>query len=143
MLLPRQIPYRIAPGAQALYEIVVVVPEDASPCFLRFETEDGAQTLQDVLPVGEIAPLEISLTREGDGFTVSIANPNPDGVEGLVELIAPPAYWRALAPRMQPFRVEANGSVMRRFTVEGEVSGVRPVARVAWYGRVQCARERD
>jgi hypothetical protein len=143
MLLPRQIPYRIAPGAQALYEIVVVVPEDASPCFLRFETEEGAQTVQDVLSVGEIALLEASLSREDGGFTVTITNPNPDEVERLVDLIAPPAFWRAITPRMQPFRVEAKGSVARRFTVEGEVSGAQPVARVAWYGRVQYAREKS
>lgn len=141
MLLPRQIPYRIAPGAQALYEIVVVVPEDASPCFLRFETEDGAQTVQDVLPVGEIAPLEVGLAREGDGITVSITNPNPDCVEGLVELIAPPEAWAKLTPRMQPFRVEANGSAARHFAVEGEAA--QSVARVAWYGRVQYTREHD
>jgi len=140
MVRPRQIPYRLSPGSQALYEIAVDVPEDAPPCFVRLEAQADRITIQDVLPVGEILPLEVTLTRDDGGFTVTLANPNPDCVEGQVALITPLETWGAIAPRMRAFRIGANGSAELRFGAKGDLSGTWAVARVAWYGRVQYAR---
>ena len=141
MVRPRRIPYRVPAGSQALYEIAVNVPEDAPPCFVRLEAQADGVTIQDVLPVGEILPLEVTLTRDDGGFTVTLANPNPDYVEGQVALITPPDTWQAIEPRMQAFRIEAKGSAELRFTTEGDLSRTWGAARVAWYGRVQYVRE--
>jgi len=152
MVIPRQVPYRVAPGSQALYEIAATVPEDAPPCFLRFETEDGERTIQDVLSVGEIRPLEVSLTRDDSSFAVRVTNPNPDYVEGQVALITPLETWGAAAgghtrarvtPRGHPFLIAAQGEDTLRFAVEGDLSAVWAVAKVMWYGHVQYVREAD
>ncbi len=149
-LRPRQIPYRLPPGSQALYEIAVDLPEDAPPCFVRLEAQADGVTLQDVLPVGDILPLEVTLTRDDGGFTVTLANPNPDYVEGQVALITPLETWgkaagafsrASITPRSQAFTLAANGSAELRFTSEGDLSRTWAVTRVAWYGRVQYARE--
>jgi hypothetical protein len=145
-LIPRQVPYRIAPGSQAVYEIMVDIPADASPCFLRAATQDGEQVLQDVIPVGEIRPLEVSLTREGSEFVVRAKNPNADYVEGQVALITPLESWGQVvdtfalgevAPRLHSFRLEAGAEDEFRFAVQGSLGAVWAVAKVMWYGRVQ------
>jgi hypothetical protein len=150
-LIPRQIPYRIAPGSQAVYEVMVDIPADASPCFLRAVTQDGEQVLQDVLPVGEIEPLEVSLTREDSDFVMCAKNPNPDYVEGQVALITPLESWgRAVdtfalgevAPRLHSFRLEAGAEEQFTFAVRGNLNRVWAVAKVMWYGRVQYVQER-
>jgi len=147
-LIPRQVPYRIAPGSEAVYEIMIVVPLDASPCFLRAATHDGTQAIQEVLPIGDIVPLAVSISRESDDFLVTVQNPNPDYVEGQVTLITPPEAWPKLTPDSVRwiavpddtcFRIEANSSQTLRFSLRGKADGLWAVARVAWYGNVQYA----
>ncbi|MBN1461479.1 MAG: hypothetical protein JXA57_18275 [Armatimonadetes bacterium] len=149
-MIPRQLPYRVQPNSPALYEVMVVVPEDAQPCFVRAVIEEGKQKLQDVIPVGDIRPLEISLTRETEGFSVRINNPNPDYVEGHVSLITPVETWGPLVdnhrratitPRLAPFRIEANSAQEFRFDAVGVVEDQWAVAKVAWYGNVQYVQE--
>jgi len=151
-LIPRQVPYRIAAGSEAVYEIMIVVPPDASPCFLRATTRDGVHTIQEVLPVGGIRPLSAALTRNGDAFLVTVDNPNPDYVEGEVTIITPPETWpggyapgivwgglAVVEPRLQCFRIEAGSRQVFRFPIGGKGDGLEAVARVAWYGHVQYA----
>ena len=158
-LIPRQVPYRIAPGSEAVYEIMIVVPPEASPCFLRATTHVGCgptgpqpscevQTLQEVLPIGEIRPLSVSLSRQADAFLVAVENPNADYVEGQVTLVTPVESWGQavgslavceVSPRLHSFRVEGNASQTLRFAVGGEGEVGWAVARVAWYGNVQYA----
>jgi len=88
-LIPTQVPYRIGPGAQAVYEVMIRVPRDTTPGFLRAVAEEYGQTLQEVLPIGEILPLEVSLSREAGALVVEVANPNQDYVEGEVVLVTP------------------------------------------------------
>jgi len=145
-LIPREVPYRIAPASQAVYEVMVVVPPDAAPCFLRAVTEDDDRLLQDIIPIGEISPLEVSLTREEDGFVVSIRNPNHDFVEGQVQLVTPVESWGEpvgrfalgnVTPGSYPFRIEAAQSQRFTFAARGQSRSAWAVAKVAWYGRVQ------
>jgi len=149
-LIPKQVPYRIAAGSQAVYEIMVIVPPEAAPTFVRASTEFEGQLLQDVLPVGEVQPLETSLRREQDAFVLSLANPNGDYVEGEVALITPLESWGAsvgefalgsVAPRSHVFRLEANAQEQFRFPITGDWEGLWAVAKVAWYGRVQYLQE--
>ncbi len=142
-LIPRQVPYRISAGSEAVYEIMVIVPADASPCFVRAVTRTDWGAVQDVLPVGEILPLSVSLTREEDGdCVVTVENPNPDYVEGDIQLILPPETWQeALSRGFSPirwFRVEANSRAGFRFPL-GALETAWAVARVGWYGNVQYA----
>jgi len=147
-LIPRQVPYRIAPGSEAVYEIMIVVPPDAPPCFLRATTHDGTHTLQEVLAIGDIVPLYLSISKESDGFRVALQNPNPDYVEGQATLITPLPSWgeavgslalSQVSPRAHCFRIEANSSQTLRFSAPGKADGLWAVARVAWYGNVQYA----
>ena len=139
-LLPRQIPYRIPAASQALYEIMVVVPEKAPSCFLRLSTEGEGGPIQEVLPVGEILPLEASLVREGEGWWVTLLNPNSDYVEGDVTLIAAGGAEARVCPWYLPFRLEAKARSDFRVEAEGG-AGTGLVAKVAWYGHVQYVRE--
>jgi hypothetical protein len=139
-LLPRQIPYRVPAASQALYEIMVIVPEKAPSCFLRLSTEGEGGTIQEVLPVGEILPLEASLVRDGEGWWVTLLNPNPDYVEGDVTLIAAGGAEAGVSPWYLPFRLEAKTRSDFRVEAEGSAS-TGLVAKVAWYGHVQYVRE--
>jgi len=150
-LIPTRVPYRIPPGSQAVYEVMIRVPADTTPGFLRAVTEAYGQQIQDVLPVGEIAPLELSLERTGAGFTLSVRNPNPDYVEGQAFLITPLESWgrvvdgaaRAeVSPRMQAFRLNAGEAGEFRFSANGDLEGLWAVGKVAWYGQVQYVQER-
>ncbi len=141
-MIPRQVPYRIAPWSEAVYEIMVIVPPDASPCFVRAHTRTDWGIVQDALPVGEIVPLSVSLTREEGGCVVIVENPNPDHVEGEIHLLLPPDSWpeemeRGFSP-MRPFRVEAKARAEIRLALAGE-GPAWASARVAWYGHVQYA----
>jgi alpha-mannosidase len=149
-VIPRQVPYRIPAGSQAVYEIMVVVPPEAPPCFLRATTEDGDRVLQDVLPIGEVAPLEAALKREGDGFVLRVRNPNGDYVEGEVALITPLESWGPVvgdfalgrvSPRRHAFRLEAGEEKQLRFSVEGKTTGLWAVGKVMWYGQVLYVQE--
>jgi hypothetical protein len=151
-MIPREVPYRISPASQAVYEVMVIVPQEASPCFLRAVIEHGNQVLEDVVPVGEIAPLTASLTREDGCFVVSAANPNSDYVEGHVTLITPLETWgsaadglalAAVAPRVHTFRLEAGADDRFVFTVDGPASEMWAVAKLMWYGRVQYVQEKQ
>ena len=150
-VIPRQVPYRIAPGSQAVYEIMVVVPPDASPRFLRTITEDAGRTIQDVLPVGKVAPLSASLSREEKAFCVDLYNPNADYVEGQVTLVTPMESWGSavgsfalceVSPRVHCFRLEAGGQARFRFSVRDDFKGLWAVAKVMYYGQVQYLQER-
>lgn len=143
-MIPRQLPYRIAPNTAALYEVMVIVPPEAAPCYVRAITKQDGYEVQDVIPVGEVAPLEGSLARTVGGFTVSVNNPNADYVEGEMTLITPLESWGALVdgsavgavtPRSYPFRLEAGEKQEFTFTAEGEPPAWA-VAKVAWYGNV-------
>jgi hypothetical protein len=147
-LIPKEVPYRIAPASQAVYEVMVVVPPDATPCFLRAMTEDDGRILQDVIPIGEILPLALSLTREQDALVAEVTNPNHDSVEGEVQLVTPVEAWGGLAeglalaevtPRSHIFRLEAERSQRFTFPARGDSEAMWAVAKVAWYGRVQYA----
>ncbi|NIR18800.1 MAG: hypothetical protein GTN79_03210 [Gammaproteobacteria bacterium] len=129
---------------------MVVVPQDASPCFLRAVIERGDQVLQDVIPVGEIAPLVASLTRQDGRFVVSVGNPNSDYVEGQVALITPLESWgraagslarAAVRPWVHPFRLEAGAADTFGFAIEGTDAGTWAIAKLMWYGRVQYVQE--
>jgi hypothetical protein len=95
-MIPRQIPYRIAPNSAAVYEIMVVVPPGARPCWIRALAAQGEGTVQEVMPVGDVEPLAARLRRAPDGFVVAISNPNRDYVEGHVTLITPVESWGPL-----------------------------------------------
>jgi hypothetical protein len=148
-MIPREVPYRIAAGSQAVYEIMVVVPQDAEPCFIRAVLEQGEHIVQDVVPVGDVAPLTLSLVQEEGRFVLSLANPNPDYVEGEVALITPLEYWGPavdtlalghVGPRCRAFRVGPGAEENLAFTAEGIAAGLWAVAKVSWYGRVQYAQ---
>ena len=149
-LLPREVPYRIAPGSQAVYEVMVVVPPDASPCFLRAVTEDGDRVLQDVIPIGDILPLASSLRWQEDGLLLEVRNPNPDFVEGQAAIITPVASWggavdslalAAVTPRLYAFRLEPAQQKRFAYRWEGARQGLWAVAKVMWYGNVQYTEE--
>ncbi len=145
-MIPRQLPYRIAPGSHALYEVMVVVPEDAKPCFIRAATEQQGQLVQDVIPVGEVQPLQITLERKAGGYSVLLANPNADYIEGHVTLVTPLETWgeavnsyalSAITPRLHPFRLEANAQQRLDFSDTGPTEPAWLYAKVAWYGNLQ------
>ena len=151
-LIPREVPYRIGPGAQTIYEVMVVVPAGAPGCFLRAAVEDGERVVQDVLPVGEIQPLGISLRRGEAGFLVKVRNPNADYVEGLLALITPVEFWGetvegmrlgGVSPRAQAFRLAAGEERTFVFALQGNGEGLWAVAKAMWYGRVQYVQESD
>jgi hypothetical protein len=145
-LIPKEVPYRIAPASQAVYEVMVVVPPDATPCFLRAITEDGDRMLQDVVPIGDIQPLALSLRRDRGSFVIELENPNHDFVEGEVQLITPVEAWGRLSeglalaevtPRAFPFRLEAQREQSFTFRASGDSDAMWAVAKVSWYGNVQ------
>jgi len=145
-MIPRQLPYRIAPGSQAVYEVMVVVPPEAEPCFIRAATEQHNQTVQDVIPVGDVQPLRVTFAREPEGYSVTIANPNADYVEGHVTLVTPLESWgRAVdsyaltevTPRLHPFRIEARAEQRFTFKFTGPDPNLWAIAKVAWYGTLQ------
>lgn len=149
-MIPRQVPYRIPAAGQAVYEIMVVVPPDTKPCFIRATTEHDEQVVQDVLPIGEIVPLESSLTQEGKRFLVRVKNPNSDYVEGEVALVTPLESWGRAAdtlarglvgPRVQAFRLEPQEMQELAFAIAGDRAGIWAVAKVMWYGQVQYVQE--
>jgi len=149
-MIPRQVPYRIPAGSQAVYEIMVVVPSGAKPCFIRAVTEHGEQALQDVLPIGEVAPLEVSLARVEDRFVVRMRNPNPDYAEGEIALVTPLESWGRAAdtlarglvsPRLHAFRLDPEQEGEFTFAATGDATGLWAVAKVMWYGRVQYVQE--
>jgi alpha-mannosidase len=151
-MIPRQLPYRIPPDSPTVYEVMVVVPPEARPCFIRAVAEEGEQMVQDVLPVGDIAPLEVSLQRGEDGFLVSLRNPNEDYVEGEVTLVTPVESWGRLvdtlalsnvAPRSHVFRIDGGQEQSFAFAVSGKAEGLWAVAKVAWYGNVQYVQESE
>jgi len=145
-LIPKEVPYRIAPASQAVYEVMVVVPPDAAPCFLRAVTEDDGRLIQDIIPIGEIRPLDVSLSRGDDGFMVSVRNPNHDFVEGQIQLITPLESWGSVVgsfalgevtPASYAFRLEAGKDHCSTFAARGGGSSTWAAAKVSWYGRVQ------
>jgi hypothetical protein len=163
-MIPRQLPYRIAPNSSTVYEVMVVVPPDAGPCFIRATIRQGGQgeyEVQDVIPVGDVKPLEARLARDPDGFSVRIANPNADYVEGHVTLITPLFVGQEVnllpyEPRLHPFRLEAGEE--REFRFVGQEVDLLPyepataasgdaalqvwaIAKVAWYGNVRYVQE--
>ncbi len=149
-MIPRQVPYRIPPNSPTVYEVMVVVPPDARPCFIRAVAEQGEQMIQDVIPVGDVAPIEISLEREGGRFLVTLKNPNGDYVEGQVTLITPLESWgrvvdgyalSSITPRLHAFRIDAEETQVFSFEARGHVGGVWAIAKVAWYGNVHYAQE--
>jgi len=149
-MIPRQLPYRIPPNSPALYEVMVTVPEDARPCFIRAITEQLGQRVQDVIPVGDVAPLGISLQREQDRYIVHLTNPNADYIEGHVTLVTPLESWgepvdgcglTAVTPRLHAFRIEANAEQQLAFEIQGDANGQWAIAKVAWYGNVQYVQE--
>ena len=149
-LIPRQIPFRILAASQAVYEVMVVIPPDASPCFLRAIIRDGDKVIQDVLPIGEIEPLESSLTREDGRFSLRVKNPNPDYVEGQVALITPLESWgpsvdrfalSEVTPRLHVFRLDPGAEEIFPFAVDRNMEGLWAVAKIMWYGRVQYVQE--
>ena len=153
-MIPRQIPYRMAPNSSAVYEIMVVVPPGAKPCWIRALATQGDCTVQDVMAIGDVKPLAARLERAPDGFTVAISNPNDDYVEGHVALITPMETWGEavrgyglcqVSPLLIPFRLEAGEE--RDFTFDCGAGSTNPtevawaVARVAWYGNVKYLQE--
>jgi len=149
-MIPRRLPYRIAPNSPALYEIMVTVPEDARPCFIRAITEQFGQRVQEVIPVGDIAPLGISLQREQGRYIVRLTNPNADYIDGHVALVTPLESWgravdgcglAAVTPRLHSFRIEANAEQQLAFEIQGDARGQWAIAKVAWYGNVQYVQE--
>ncbi len=145
-MIPRQLPYRIAPGSQALYEVMVVVPEETEPCFIRAVTEQHNQLVQDVIPVGDVQPLQITLERKADGYSVLLANSNADYIEGHVTLVTPLESWgeavnsyalSEITPRLHPFRLEARSQQRFDFTLNGPEDSTWIFAKVAWYGNLQ------
>jgi alpha-mannosidase len=149
-MIPRQLPYRIPPNTPTVYEVMVVVPPDARPCFIRAVMEQGDQIVQDVMPVGDIVPLEVSLHRGGDGFVVNLQNPNDDYVEGQVTLVTPVESWGGLVdtlalssvtPHSHFFRLDGGREQSFGFQLSGTAEGLWAVAKVAWYGNVQYAQE--
>ena len=151
-LIPRQVPFRIPAASQAVYEVMVIVPPDASPRFLRAVIQDRERELQDVLPIGEIVPLEAALTRQDGRFQVRLVNPNSDYVEGQVALITPLESWgpsvdtfalNAVTPRLHAFRLEAGAEQTFPFAVQGDMKGLWAVAKVMWYGRLQYVQEAE
>ena len=154
-LIPREVPYRIPPRGQALYEVMVQVPLGASGWFLRAEMEDRGQVLQEVLPVGEIAPLQASLHREPAGVVVRLLNPNHDYIEGEIALIAPVEFWGEamgsmalgeVSPSVRGFRLAAGEQQELRFALSlpWDGPGLEPAwvaAKIMWYGYVQYLLE--
>jgi len=53
--------------------------------------------VQDVVPIGEIQPLALSLRRGQGAFVVGLENPNSDYVEGEIQLITPAEAWGKLS----------------------------------------------
>ena len=145
-LIPKEVPYRIAPASQAVYEVMVVVPPDATPCFLRAVTDDDGRLIQDIIPIGEIRPLDVVLAREHDGFVVNVGNPNLDFVEGQIHLITSLESWGPrvgsfalgeVTPACYAFRLDAGKDRRFTFTAQGEGTSTWAVAKVSWYGHVQ------
>jgi hypothetical protein len=147
-LIPRQVPYRITAGSQALYEIMIAPPADAPSCFLRAIIQDGDQLYQDIIPIGDVQPLALTVAREANAFSVTIENPNGDHVEGQVVLITPLESWGAAAsplavaavsPRLYAFTLQPQARQTLRFTVRGDMNSLWAAAKVMWYGNVQYA----
>ncbi len=86
--------------------------------------------VRDVLPIAEIQPLALSLSRDPDGFVLRATNPNGDHVEGEAALVL---WAHEGAPAPQQFRLAGGETAELRF----EGTGARAVARMTWYGQVQ------
>ncbi len=132
-LLPRRIPFRVGPRSQALFEAMIVVPGEAPACFLRAETWDGYRVVRDVLPIGEVQPLELSLFRWPEAWVLRTTNPNGDHIEGEAAVVL---EGREADPTTQPLRLAGGETAELLFPG----SGSRAVAKVTWYGHVQYAQ---
>ena len=90
--------------------------------------------VRDVLPIGEVAPLALSLARRHDGYLLRVTNPNGDQVEGEAAVVLG-TYDSDPVPR--PLRVPGGETVELIFPG----TGARAVAKVTWYGHVQYLEE--
>ena len=124
---------------------MVIVPEDSPSCFLRLSTDGDGRLLQDVLPIGEILPLEGLPGPRAGGFPGDAREPEP-GLRrggGDADRAGPGGGGDRDRPVALPLPDRGEGEV--RFQdrePEGEV-GAGVVAKVAWYGRLQYLQETD
>jgi hypothetical protein len=145
-LTPTQVPYRLPPGGQAVYEIAAIVPAGARPGFIRAEVDYEGQRYFEVLEVGEMLPLEGRLLRSPDGgFTVLLTNPNGDAMAGEVILITPLQSWGQTpaapsSPWRLPFRLGAGEEASLHFPPGEDPPPAHVVAKVVACGQVAYLR---
>ncbi|HUT74811.1 MAG TPA: glycoside hydrolase family 38 C-terminal domain-containing protein [Armatimonadota bacterium] len=152
-ITPAQVPFRLAPGGEQDYEVAVIIPGDAQPAYIRAEVEFEGQLYQEVLPVGDLHPVEASARRVEDRIEVTLRNPNPDAVQGRVDVITPLETWGAavgefalaeVRPAAQGFALAPGGETALTFEVvpgaDGDAPDLWAYARVASYGHVQYLR---
>jgi hypothetical protein len=93
-----------------------------------------------------VQPLQITLERKADVYSVLIANPNADYIEGHITLVTPLESWgeavnsyalSEITPRLHPFRLEARSQQRFDFTRLGPEDSTWIFAKIAWYGNLQ------
>ena len=156
-ITPTQVPFRLAPGGEQEYEVTVIIPADARAAYMRAEVEVEGQAYQEVVPIGELKPVTASARRAGGELEIVLRNPNPDAVQGRVDIITPLETWGApvgefaraeVRPAAQGFEIAPGGESVLSFAM---VSGLdrdeedRPpdfwaYARIACRGHVQYLR---
>jgi alpha-mannosidase len=157
LLNPPQAPYRIEARGHHMYEIAVGIPEGSTPGFITASVEDGGQTIEDALAVGEVESLACTLRRGEGGWEVLLDNPNACAVHGRVDLIAPLETWGpdltgeyarlSVGPLSQPFALEGGGCVRLHFAFSRGWGDQRPpdqfwaVAKVMYHGRLIYAQQ--
>ena len=174
-ITPAQVPFRVAAGGQQDFELAIIIPADARPGYVRAQVEIGGQVYQEVLAVGEMKPVAAWARRAGVGagpfdsaqdkhavpvqIEVTLRNPNPESVQGRVDIITPLETWGAAAgefalatvrPAAQGFELAPGAETMLVFEVTARAredpceQGCDPdfwaFARVACHGQVQYLR---
>jgi hypothetical protein len=153
MVAPSQAPYRIPAGRHHVYEFQAILPADTEPGFILVSLEDGGQTFEDSLAVGEIQPLEATLRKVENGWEVTVANPNARAIDGRVDLITPLETWGrelvggysvlTVEPISQGFEVQGCASTTLRFEMNAAYSESLlsqdqfwAIAKVMYHGRL-------
>jgi len=155
-ITPARVPFRVKAGGEQEFELAIIIPGDARPGYVRAQVEIAGQAYEELLPVGEMKPVEASARRVEGGFEVMVRNPNPERMSGRVDIITPLETWGAavgdfaqawVRPAAQGFSLDAGGEAKLVFAVERAAAETplapdaseQPSPGAPWaYARVAC-----
>jgi len=156
---PEKVHYRLRAGEGKKYRALVVTPlrEGVKEGLIKARIEEGGQTFQDVMEVGEVPPLRWEVFNTISNMGVRIQNNWVQSIEGEVDLISPMETWGkelvgeqfvvGFGPLRQYFEVPPGGSAEVAFEIRPEMQprgasrhflmkSVWAVAKLAYNGKV-------